>query len=111
MYHPRKLFLNYRNNLLMLYKNAERRHFRRIFLCRCALDGMAACIFLLKGEWANARSVFRAYAAYRSARAGYEPGGPGRTLAGVYRRSIVWDYFARNRKVFSKLKQFNKPSD
>jgi GT2 family glycosyltransferase len=109
MNHPRKLFLNYRNNLLMLYKNAGRSGRRRLFLLRSMLDGAAACIFLLKGEWANACSIFRAYMAYRSARAMYKPREARGDLSGVYRRGIVWDYFIRDRKVFSKLKQFNKP--
>jgi GT2 family glycosyltransferase len=105
MNHPRKLFLNYRNNLLMLYKNVGRGR-RRLFMLRFALDGMAACVFLLKGEFANARSLVRAYAAYRSARAGYEPGRGERNLTGMYRRSIVWDYFACGKRVFSKLEPF-----
>jgi GT2 family glycosyltransferase len=108
--HPRKLFLNYRNNLLMLYKNAGRAGRRRLFALRFAMDLAAACLFLLKGEWANARSILRAYVAYRSARAAYEPVEVAGELAGVYRRGIVWDYFARGKRVFSKLKQFNKPS-
>jgi GT2 family glycosyltransferase len=109
MEHPQKLFLNYRNNLLMLYKNVGQGRRRRLFLLRCLLDGLAACVFLLKGEWANARSIFRAYIAYRSVRVGYEPEETKRNLTGVYRRGIVWDYFIRNKKEFSKLKQFNKP--
>jgi GT2 family glycosyltransferase len=108
--HPRKLFLNYRNNLLMLYKNLPAAGRRRLFLSRFMMDMAAACVFSLKGEWANARSVVRAYAAYRAARAGRDPAAGRGNPPGVYRRAIVWDYFARGRRVFSKLGAFDKPS-
>ncbi|MDR2131561.1 MAG: glycosyltransferase family 2 protein [Odoribacteraceae bacterium] len=106
MEHPRKLFLNYRNNLLMLYKNAGRAGRRRLFLSRFALDGMAASLFLVKGEWGNARSILQAYSAYRSARSRYQPEESNRNLTGIYRRSIIWDYFVRHKRIFSKLKRF-----
>lgn len=61
MNHPRKLFLNYRNNLLMLYKNLSPREWKSKSRKRRVLDFMAWVMFLVKGEWANARSVGRAY--------------------------------------------------
>ena len=47
---PRKTFLNFRNNLLMLYKNLPEKDLRRVMFVRGVLDGVAAVVFLLKGE-------------------------------------------------------------
>ena len=65
MNHPRKLFLNYRNNLLMLHKNLCAKQRKKIFFARVLLDTMAGGLFLLKGQWSNTRSVIRAYKAFR----------------------------------------------
>ena len=61
MNHPKKLFLNYRNNLLMLYKNLERKTGKRVLFVRFWLDCLAMAVFFVKGEFANAKSVCRAY--------------------------------------------------
>lgn len=63
MNHPKKLFLNYRNNLLMLHKNLCAKQRKKIFFARVLLDTMAGGLFLLKGQWSNTRSVIRAYKA------------------------------------------------
>lgn len=57
---PRKTFLNFRNNLLMLYKNLPVRELRPVLRVRRWLDYVAAAKFLLTGDAANARAVFRA---------------------------------------------------
>ena len=71
MNHPRKLFLNYRNNLLMLYKNLSPREWKSKSRKRRVLDFMAWVMFLVKGEWANARSVGRAYREFGKMKKGY----------------------------------------
>ena len=104
MNHPRKLFLNYRNNLLMLYKNVGFRSRRRVFVMRFMLDMLAATLFLLKGEGANSASIFRAYIAYREMKKKYQPGHGHRQVTGIYRRVLVWDYFVCKKKRYSQLK-------
>lgn len=64
MNHPRKLFLNYRNNLLMMYKNLDAANWRRVIWWRRLLDSAAFALFV-KGQWANARSVWEAYRTFR----------------------------------------------
>ncbi|MDR1415120.1 MAG: glycosyltransferase family 2 protein [Odoribacteraceae bacterium] len=108
--HPRKLFLNYRNNLWMLRKNLPAGSRRRVLLQRTIVDAASACIFLLKGEVANARSLLRAYAACRASRPDTDKEARPRLPDTVYRRAILWDYFARRRAIFSKLPPFDKPS-
>lgn len=46
---PRKTYLNFRNNLTMLYKNLPQRRLRRVMLVRMLLDYVAAFQMLLLG--------------------------------------------------------------
>lgn len=65
---PRKTFLNFRNNLLMLYKNLPSAELRPVMRVRAVLDYVAALTFLLKLQPANAWAVVRARRAYRKLR-------------------------------------------
>ncbi len=66
MEHPRKTFLNFRNNLLMLYKNLPADKLRHVMRIRLFLDYLAALKFLLAGHPANARAVYEARRAFRA---------------------------------------------
>lgn len=55
---PRKTFLNFRNNLCMIYKNAVDAN--KILFIRFFLDYMAASVYLLKGEIGNVKAVWNA---------------------------------------------------
>ena len=104
---PRKLYLNYRNNLLMLRKNlpaggSYRRRIRR----RMCMDRLSALIYLLTGRGKSFAAVCRAHRDYRRMRAGIEdsPFEEGRDFEGLYPRSIVFDFFRARRKLkFSDL--------
>ena len=66
---PRKTFLNFRNNLLMIYKN---RRFPWIVLSlRFFLDYAAAAMFLLTGKQGSAKAVFDARREYKQMRKSY----------------------------------------
>ena len=57
---PRKTYLNFRNNLLMVYKNAQTFNMLKILVCRCILDYVAALQNLLSGHWKNSLAICRA---------------------------------------------------
>lgn len=57
---PRKTFLNFRNNLLMLYKNLTCNQIWWILPVRLVLDFIAAMKFLVIGDSANCVAVFKA---------------------------------------------------
>ena len=57
---PRKTFLNFRNNLLLLYKNLPDNRLRRVMFLRFWLDALASLVFLLKGEGRSFRAVWQA---------------------------------------------------
>ena len=67
---PRKTFLNFRNNLLMIYKN---RRFPWIVLSlRFFLDYAAAAMFLVTGKKGSAKAVYDARREYKQMRKSYK---------------------------------------
>ena len=65
---PRKTFLNFRNNLMMLYKNLPDGELRRVMRIRFWLDLLARIQFAVKGDWANARAICRARREFKAMR-------------------------------------------
>lgn len=108
--HPRKTFLNFRNNLLMLYKNLPTGKLRSVLFVRALLDYVAAAMFMLKGEWGSAKAVFRARREYRKLkrefRASREENLHKAVTMDVAERtpfSILWKYHVCGCKTFDKL--------
>lgn len=92
---PKKTYLNFRNNLLLLHKNLPRKKGKRILFLRRLADTLAFGMFLLKGDFANARAVVKAHGDFRKMRKNYThfpdkdifKGRPGAN------RSIVFDHY------------------
>lgn len=68
---PRKTYLNFRNNLLLLHKNLPRAAGRRKLFVRRLADTLAFMMFLLKGDLGNARAVIKAHSDFRKMRKEY----------------------------------------
>ena len=66
-----KTFLNFRNNLVMLYKNLPEKDLARVMRVRMFLDNLAALFFFLKGQFSNAGAVFKARQEFRAIRKSY----------------------------------------
>ncbi len=63
---PRKLYLNFRNNLLMMHKNLPRGCTRAwVMTVRKTLDWAIAGVYLMTGRWEFFRSVVSAHRDYR----------------------------------------------
>ena len=58
---PRKLYLNYRNNLMMLFKCAPMWQRCLVAVARPMADALSALIYLVKGERELAIAVWQAY--------------------------------------------------
>lgn len=58
---PQKIYLNFRNNLCMLFKNLSPYTFWPVLFTRMVMDGAAAVVFLLQGKPAFFKKVFRAH--------------------------------------------------
>lgn len=108
--HPRKTFLNFRNNLLMLYKNLPEADLHGVLFVRALLDYVAAAMFLLKGEWGSAKAVFGARREFRKLKRDFrvsrEENLAKAVSMEVYGRSsfsILWKYHVRGRKTYDRL--------
>ena len=69
---PRKTFLNFRNNLLMLYKNLPEKELKVVMMQRRLLDWLAAAVFFLKGDWDASRAVVNARRQFNRLRPRFE---------------------------------------
>lgn len=68
---PRKTYLNFRNNLLMLHKNLPDSSRRRTLLRRRLLDTLAWARFILTARWRHASAILKAHRDFRKMRANY----------------------------------------
>ena len=68
---PKKTYLNFRNNLLLLYKNLPAKRGRKILFLRRLADTLAFIMFVLKGDMADARAILKAHKDFRKMRAKY----------------------------------------
>ena len=107
MEHPQKTFLNFRNNLLMVYKNLPERFYRKALIFRFFFDYLAALHLLLKGHPANAWSVCKARYDFRRQKKKYQSirkANLEKTVdempAGMIPKSILWNYYIRKEKKF-----------
>lgn len=109
---PRKTFLNFRNNLLMLYKNLPDEELRPVMHTRTLLDWVAALKFLLTGGFGHFSAVFRARRAFREMKPDFAADrernlrlavNGGRDIAERRQMSILLAYYLKGRKTFDKL--------
>ena len=102
---PRKLYLNYRNNLLMMYKNlpADIRTWR-IFR-RMIYDGVSAVKYLVSGQWSFVKAVWDAHFDYRKMKQHYHTHPAENRLNDLPqgRINIVLDYFLRGKKRYTDV--------
>jgi len=108
---PHKLFLNFRNNLWLLYKNLPEYRFHRTIIARMCFDTMAAFVYLASFNFSYFKSVFRAHIAFyknlpqlRAKRKLLETGRIIIEHPEIYKKSIVISFFIQKIKIFSKLK-------
>ena len=108
---PRKTFLNFRNNLLMLYKNLPNEELRGVMRVRTILDYVAAFKFLLSGNYGDFKAVLMARREYRRMCKSYEgiradnmSKAVSARLVGRMPFMLLWQYYVRGRKVFNELK-------
>lgn len=103
---PRKTYLNFRNNLFLLYKNLPAREGRRVLLVRRLYDALAFIMFVAKLDFANARALLRAHRDFRRQKSRYDDVRPQRSIMTDYdcfRRNIIVDYYLRGKRRFSDL--------
>jgi GT2 family glycosyltransferase len=107
---PHKLFLNYRNNLYLLFKNLPAGRLIPVLFIRMLLDGVSAMVYLLSGAWGFFWAVPRAhFAFYRHIPTLIRKRLQLKSAIGtasrqeIYPGSILWDFFVRRKKTFDQL--------
>jgi len=107
---PQKLYYNFRNNLILLIKNEKGAKLLWLFPLRLLLDGAAGIRLLFMGEFKQTFTIVKAHFHFYGKlglwlRRRYENKKliTRRNEEGIYRRSIVWDYFLLRRRKFTDL--------
>lgn len=107
---PHKTFLNFRNNLFLLYKNLPAEKVFNVIFIRMVLDGVAAIKFLFSLEFRNFWAVFRAHInfyisinKFKQKRIQNLKEMKIKEHSTIYNGSIVMDFFFRKKKYFSDL--------
>ena len=107
---PKKTYLNFRNNLLMLHKNLLPAEYAKVMRTRTLLDYIAAFKFLLSFSWGNFKAVLKARRDFKRMRDSYSAvrkENMEKTIVGRIEErsnfSILWQYYACRKKRFSQL--------
>ena len=108
---PQKTYLNFRNNLLMIYKNAPDCQLKKIMLFRKVLDNVAALKFLASGDYAAFKAVRKARRDFKAMRSGYDKARAENMKLAVTTRipevlksSILYKYYLGFKHTYSSLK-------
>ena len=108
---PRKTFLNFRNNLTMLYKCLPDKDLRYVMRWRWVLDYLAAWqTLILNRNYGDFKAIYQARRAFKKWRKDFEDD---RRRIQVERKeteilerkkySLLWQYYAKGKKHFSDL--------
>lgn len=103
---PRKTYLNFRNNMVLLYKNLPTGHWVKIILPRLILDGVAALKFLTGKSPREFTAVFWAHMSfykYIVSNPRYLNPQMKRTFPMYLNKSIVFQYFIRKQKTYKQI--------
>lgn len=98
---PRKVYLNFRNNLLLIHKSMPRREGRKALLRRRLIyDTMAFFMMVLKMRFGSAKAVLKAHRDFRRMRKEYKELPERNLLAALpgAERNIIVDYYIRRKK-------------
>lgn len=99
---PRKTYLNFRNNLLLLHKNLPDSTRNKTLFRRRLLDTIAWAKFVATLDFKNASAVWRAHCDFRHMRKAYtqHPDIDLLKTRSDCRRNILIDYYLKGRKTY-----------
>ena len=107
---PMKTYLNFRNNLTMLYKCLPDSDLKTIMRWRFFLDYLAAFQMLLKGNFADFRAIIKARRDFLRWRSDFTPNRQQIQSTRVLKEipeqrpfSLLWQYYVKRKKFFSDL--------
>ena len=104
---PRKTYLNFRNSLTMLQKNLPLKRSAPAIFSRYWLDFIALLRFAAYGKFKHARAINQAHIDFTKRlfqlRKISAKTTPEFNSAGLYKGSIVWEYFVLRKRRFKEL--------
>ncbi len=107
---PQKVYLNFRNNLFMLFKNLPDSKFHRILCIRIILDYVAAVKFLFGFQMVSFYAVIKAHTSFLkhlkiliSKRNKLITGALIKEHPEIFKKSIMWKFFILKKYRFSDL--------
>ena len=87
---PRKTYLNFRNNIAMLYKNLTAGRFAAVYAVRLGTDALRAVSYLVSGKLNFAAAIFRGHRDFWRTRRRYPRlDAPKGRVGQIYRGSVV----------------------
>lgn len=105
--HPRKTYLNFRNNLFLLYKNLPQKQLFPVLFVRFFMDYLAAFQLFVTGKPQNAKAVFKARLDFRkmlpSFKSKREENLQKTTqilIPQIARKSVILNYYLLGRKTY-----------
>ncbi len=103
---PRKTYLNFRNNLLLLHKNLPAKDARHTLFVRRLYDTLAFFQSLASLHFGDAKAIIRAHRHFRTMRRNYPQPATKNWLKAFPEggRNIIVDYYLRRCKKFTDLK-------
>ena len=108
---PFKTYLNFRNNLFLLYKNLPQRKFHKTLFIRKLIDGLAILLFIFSGKFVHVRSVWKAHMDYYRHLASLKKQReslkslPKTEFSNIIlNKSAVFEFYIKRNKTFEKLK-------
>jgi GT2 family glycosyltransferase len=110
---PRKLYLNFRNSLWMLYKNYTGNNLYWALFKRMVIDTFAIVKYLITFDFKNSLAVAKAHLSFYASlpdlirkRKSLKPKVVHYSHKQILDRSIVWQFFIASRKKYGQLKRF-----
>lgn len=103
---PHKTYLNFRNNLFMLYKNSSQTRLKKLIALRIPLDYVAAFKFLLEGKPKEFGAVCRAHRDFFKSIDKLKikrQNPPSQDPDTMLRLSLLVHYYLKKRKQFNQL--------
>lgn len=107
---PHKTYLNFRNNLLLLYKNLPNQLLKKVMFWRFFFDYAAAFQLFITGKPQNAWSVYKARRDYKRMRPHFVAKRKENILfatkdnqSDILQKSIVLEYYLKGRRTFDEL--------
>jgi GT2 family glycosyltransferase len=104
---PKKVYLNFRNGLILIYKHLDGAEVFYKLPLRIILDWAAAGVFLLKGKIKNASQVIKAHLHFfgsigksRLKRREIQKKYPSYSKESIYKGAIVVDYYLKGMKKY-----------